>query len=215
MSCLPGAIRGQAICAGPSPCITSKLRALFLRQSPRLALVEIFAALKTDPGRDDWLAGDTIPQCLSRVSSHTLAAWNARKTTAPRPLLISPACCKFWNSFAEQPLPALEGGVEREALCQRSCPPRPAVCAMRDLLEDVEDGRRALRQCRSLQEITSRLSIRGIGGIHPADKWNSCQPGVVELWSRACERSWNVRILAPPRHSPLPDSHASDRRHRR
>ena len=38
-----------------------------------------------------------------------------------------------------------------------------------------------LSGCRGLQEVASRLSIGGIGRIHPANKGNSCQPGVVEF----------------------------------
>ena len=38
-----------------------------------------------------------------------------------------------------------------------------------------------LFKCRRLEKVTSWLTIRRVGGIHPADKWNSRQPGVVEL----------------------------------
>ena len=52
---------------------------------------------------------------------------------------------------------------------------------------------------RRLEEVTSRLTIRRVGGIHPADKWNSRQPGIVELGRRLVNVAGTSE--APDRHN--------------
>src|SRR5262245_28326671 len=105
------------------------------------------------------------------------------KETALRAAFISPASCKVGNILTEQPLPTLERSIKREASAG-DCASRDQPFPQGELLLESSKMAEELTRCRGLQEVTSWLSIGGIGRIHPPNEGNSCQPGVVEFGRR-------------------------------
>ena len=126
------------------------------------------------------MACDALSQRLSRVSSQTLAVWTEEKRRRAAGPFLLPALRQALHGIAEKMLPApkndfgceIPGGDPARSdqpMAQSGLFPQPA-----DMIKE-------LARCRCPQKIPPWLSIFRVGRIHPSNKGNSRQPGIVKF----------------------------------